>query len=283
MDAAAERLRENPDSRDRNRILVRAACRVGNLERARRLIDGWLERDGRDPEALAFLSDVLGRQGKREQAIRVLSGIADLRPDDAALHRRLALAFERAGMAERACSHRVALAEMMMDNASAVGAAVGCQQKLGRKGSAERLLAAVIDEETRESARQAAAGRAVGDGEEEAREELRLSASWVREADLDLSIITPGGVRLSWLGGRADVVASRVAEGGREQLGVRDVTDGSYVIEISRVGTGAGAPVQGRVTVRLLEDSRDLPFKLTGERAVLGRLTVVEKSRLAPR
>jgi pentatricopeptide repeat protein len=280
MEEAAQALRENPDSRDRHRQLVRALCRLGNVERARQVVDKWIERDRLDPEALTYLSDVVGRQGKRDQAIRLLSGIVDLRPDDRVLQQRLARAFERAGMAERACAHRVSLAEIDQDDARAVGAAVRCERELGNQAAAQRLLDALPDDEMRERVEEAAAGPAK---KESVKGALMLDARWSEDADVDLSLITPQGTRLSWLGGRVSVVGAQAREKGREELGLRFAGVGSYVIEVSRTDPDSTAPVSGKIAVEVLGVKRDLPFKLTSQRTAVGRVVVRRKSRLEPR
>ena len=121
-------LRAQPDSRDRHRSLVRALSRAGELERAEEVARDWIERDRLDPEALTYLSDVVGRQGKRELALRLLSGIVDLEPDNVTLQERMANAFERAGKAERACAHRVALAAIRPGDEDLVANAVRCER-----------------------------------------------------------------------------------------------------------------------------------------------------------
>jgi Flp pilus assembly protein TadD len=128
---AEQNLAAMPDSRDRHRIAVRALARAGNVSRALEVADAWIARDRMDPEALAARADLLARSGRRDEALRVLTGIVDLRPDDALLQERLANAFERAGQSERSCSHRVAMAEIDTTNADRVGAAVRLRARHG--------------------------------------------------------------------------------------------------------------------------------------------------------
>src|SRR5690606_38663369 len=158
LEQAEAELRAKPDSRDRHRAVVRAASRIGDLDRAEEVVHEWIERDKLDPEALTYLSDVLGRRGDREQALRVLSGIVDLEPDNKLLQERLANAFERAGMTERACAHRVTLAEIDSDDAATVARAVVCERVRKQDWSARRILEGLattpLREAVEESARQ---------------------------------------------------------------------------------------------------------------------------------
>ena len=99
----------SPDSRDRTRDYARALARAGRLDEALQTVEAWLTRDPNDVEALVLASDVVGRLGRSEESARLLSGVVDAEPGDAAMHERLALAFERAGRFEDACAHRLVL------------------------------------------------------------------------------------------------------------------------------------------------------------------------------
>lgn len=285
VDDAEAQLRQSPDSRDRHRTLVRALSRAGLLDRAREVAEDWVKRDRLDPEALTYLSDVLGRQGKREESIRLLSGIVDLQPDDATLQQRLAGAFDRAGMPERSCAHRVALAEIQSSEVDEVAAAVRCERGLGREEAAARILSAVPAADARQRAEQAAAQVA---SPNRLRGDLLLDASWQGGTDLDLSLVTPQGTRLSWMGGRTTVVGEDASRAGGERLGLRRTSTGSYVVEVSRANPGDTTPVTGSITVRVTMNgtltTHRIPFTLapTDARATAGRIDVVRRSRMVP-
>jgi hypothetical protein len=272
-------LRESPDSRDRHKALVRALSRAGELERAEEVAKAWIERDQLDTEALTYLSDVVGRSGRRDESIRLLSGVVDLRADDRALHERLASAFERAGMPARACAHRVSLAEIRGDDVTAQATAVRCERGLGRSDAADRLLGALTesslrDRVTRELASTVSPSRPRG--------EIMLDATWSGSADVDLSLVTPEGTRISWLGGRTTVVGEDGTRVGGEKLGLRRASAGSYLIEVNRVSTTDRTPITGRIQVRALEGNRTIPFTLSGDRVIVGRIDVTRESRNVP-
>lgn len=266
-----------PDSRDRHRDLVRALSRAGNLPRAAEIAEKWLGRDALDPEALTYLADVVGRQGKRDEALRLLTGIVDLRSDDRTLHERLARAFERAGMAERACAHRVALAEIAADDAAALGAAVRCERALGRPDSSRRLLESVSDTALRARAESASLA---GPPADRRTGEITLDATWSGGADVDLTLVTPQGTRLSWMGGRTSVFAQDAASASHELLGMGSATVGSYVIEVVRARSGDAMPISGTIQVNAYGTRRAVPFTLSGERVVVGRVDVRRESRM---
>ena len=285
VDEAEAQLRANPDSRDRHKALVRALSRAGLLDRAREIAEDWIERDRLDPEALTYLSDVLGRQGKREEAMRYLSGIVDLASDDVTLQERLANAFDRAGMPERACAHRVALAEIQASDAAKVAAAVRCERGLGREEAATRILANVPDAAARQRAEEEAQTTA---SPERVRGDLILDASWSGGTDVDLSLITPQGTRISWMGGRTTVVGEDASRAGRERLGLRRTSVGSYVVEVNRANPGDTTPITGTINVRVSMNGtlteRRIPFTLspTDARTTAGRVDIVRRSRMVP-
>jgi len=276
---AESALRLSPDSRDRHRDLAKALARAGDLDRAREVVESWIERDRLDPEALISLADVMARQGKRDDAVRTLSGIVDLRPDDVSLQERLAAAFEQAGLAERACAHRVALAEIRRSDADSAVAAMRCESGLGRAPSADRILTALGDETARERARVAAA---VPVRPTPVRGDLMLNATWSGGTDVDIALISPQGQRISWMGGRRGVVGEAGTNPGMERLGLRYTPAGSYAIEVSRAVTGDTTPVAGQVEVTVLGTRRSIPFTLTAERTVVGRVDVLRQSRMVP-
>jgi ferric-dicitrate binding protein FerR (iron transport regulator) len=276
---AEEELRLAPDSRDRHRAAVRALSRVGRLDRALEITESWISRDRLDPEALAARADVLGRMGQRDEAIRVLSGVVDLRPDDQALQERLASSLERAGDTERACASRVAIAESHLEDAALVGTAVRCERVAGFRSLSDALLAAVREERTR--------ARALDLADElpsapSTHRDLSVEASWSGAVDLDITIVAPDGTRLSWMGGRTTVVGRDAAAIGHETLGLRTATVGSYVIEIARTHLDDRRPITGELRIRSLDASRTVPFRLDHERVEVARARIRRESRLEP-
>jgi len=285
VEAAEAALRENPDSRDRHRALARALSRAGRIDEALASVQQWIERDERDPEALTLLADLVGREGERARAIRLLSGVVDLAPDNIVLQERLARAFARAGMPARACSHRVALAEIQSEDAEAVANAVRCERELGHGDAAGRWLSALADDDARTRAAELA-------GRPPARERVRtggagralaLDARWEGEVDVDLTVVTPQGTRLSWLGGRRTVRGEDGTTFGRESLGLRRASAGSYLLEVTRARADDHTPVEGTIRVRLFGESRTIPFRLDGEvRSSVARLVVERRTRIVP-
>ncbi len=275
--AAEAQLAEVPDSRERHRALVQALAYAGDLDRAFEIASRWLARDRLDPQALVYMADVLGRRGKRDDALRLLGGVVDLAPDDSALHERLAGAHERVGRLAQACGHRIALAAIRPGDARVAGAAVRCLRRLGRDADGALVLRGLPSDKLRVDAERAATATA-----DEARVtgELRLVARWDGGGDVDLSLVTPQGSRVSWMGGRDGVAALDVAATDGEQLGLRKLVKGRYLVEVARTGGGAATPVRGTVEITALGDTRTLPFELVGDHVVVGRIAVTMASKL---
>jgi hypothetical protein len=108
-----------------------------------------------------------------------------------------------------------------------------------------------------------------------------LDATW-SGPDVDLTLVTPEGTRLSWMGGRTSVVGEDATRRGSERLGLRRATNGSYYVEVVRADEER-APVRGSVVVNVLGERQTIPFELTGERAGIGRIDVVRRWRMERR
>lgn len=273
---AEQALQMAPDSRDRHRAAVRALSRAGNVSRALEVAEAWITRDRLDPEALIARADLLARSGHADEALRVLTGVVDLRPDDALLQERLVNAFQRAGREDRSCAHRVALAEIDTANVDRMGAALRCERALGRSSMANILLQSVREPSARERAERVASTiptppRTRGD--------LMVEASWPGGDDIDISLIAPDGSRISWMGGRTNVVALGPMSAGSESLGLRTASVGTYQIEVTRRGEGTHA-ISGQLRVRALESNQTIPFTISSGRSIVGRATVRREAQM---
>ena len=263
-------LAKSPDSREKHRALVQALAYAGEIDRAREIAGKWLERDKLDPQALGYQADLLGRDGQRELALRTLAGLIDLDADRPALHERMVRAYEAAGRMAQACSHRIALVALSPKDAAVAGASMRCLRSIGRDDDAQIVAKDLSDDKMRAAAEKAAtipvvAPKLGGD--------LVVNARWQATADLDISIVTPAGERVSWMGGRADVLVGDAASSDKEQLALKSIKRGNYLIEISRGGASTG-PIRGSIDVTVLGTKKSLPFELLGSRAVVGRLAI---------
>ena len=99
--------------------------------------------------------------------------------------------------------------------------------------------------------------------------ELVVDAHWDNGADLDISLVTPDGTRVSWMGGRADVVVADATSTAHEALALRNLKRGNYLVEITR-GMPSTQTVRGSLDIHALGLHRSIPFELTGARTVVG-------------
>ena len=156
------------------------------------------------------------------------------------------------------------------------GAAVRCLRSLGRDGDAELVLRAFSDDKARAAVEKAAtvtplATRVEGD--------LVIRAHWDNGADLDVSVVSPEGTRVSWMGGRADLVTADVTSREHEELAIKSLKRGNYLVEIGRGAPSSGA-VRGALDIAVLGVHRSLPFELVGDRLIVGRVSVALESHL---
>jgi hypothetical protein len=283
--AAAEgALAASPDSRDRTAELFGLYATAGRLGDARQIATRWAGRDALDPDALVARADLAAREGDRDRAIRILSGLVDVRPADRAAQTRLASLYDAAGDATLACEHRVALADLAPGEPKLVADAIACSRARGQAELASLLEAdapaKIRDAITRlvAAASSAAASALRGD--------VQLSAEWQGDGDVDLALVDAQGRRISWLGAttKGVTVTARDATSPRtESLGLVGLPQGSYVLEVTRAASSPSAgPVRGDVTLRLAGETRRVPFVLAGPRAELGTVRVFFTSRLVP-
>jgi Mg-chelatase subunit ChlD len=270
-----------PDSRQVTRDLFGLYAQHGRIDQASDTAQRWATRDALDPEALLARADVAARGGDRKLAVRILGSVVDIRPDDATLQNRLASLYEQLGDRGRACAHRVALAEQKADDLVAQAAAVRCARTEGMTDLADRILADVASD------KKAAVQKSIDNPPTvttDLRGDVRMDASWDAEADLDLALIDKNGQRLSWLGGGKAPVSFTAPTGLRsESLAFANLSAGSYVIEVNRTTPSPDqTPIRGTITLRVVGETRQIPFTLTGNRLELGRADVSYTSRLVP-
>jgi hypothetical protein len=282
--AAESAIASSPDSRDKTIDLFAMYSTAGRLGEAQELTAKWSGRDALDPDALTARADLAARQGDRDRAVRILGGLADVRPNDRAVQTRLAELQENAGNLGLACEHRLALADIAMSDAKLVADAVRCSRSQGMLDLASR-----IELDTTDKVREAMTRLLVAPNpaQRPLTGDVQVSAEWSGGADLDVALIDAQGKRTSWMGspGKATTTARDVTSQRNETLAVSALPQGNYVVEISRAG-GAGADaassIRGEVTLRLGGDVRKLPFTLAGSRAEVGTVRVFFTSRLVP-
>ena len=84
---------------------------------------------------------------------------------------------------------------------------------------------------------------------------------------------------MSWQGGRSDVAVNDATALDREELAVKTLRRGSYLLEITR-GDAARSAVRGTLDVTVLGVKKSLPFELTGTHVTVGRIDISLVSHL---
>ncbi len=254
---------------------------AGNLSQAKGLADKWSDKEPLDPEALTARADMAAREGNREQAIRILGSVVDVRPGDVNSQKRLARLHRWAGTPALGCRHSIAIAQLREKDAKLLAEAVRCAQSTGESQLGHDMLAAVDDKTRRAADKLLAKNKGQ---EDKLRGELRMEATWDSPVDLDISLIHPDGHRVSWLGAptKAVITARDVTNTGREGLALRGVKAGEYVIEIVR-GSGEGR-VRGSLSVVAPRKRQSISFELAPgvDRVTVGLVSLQWRSRLVP-
>jgi hypothetical protein len=281
--AAESSALSRPDSRTAQRDLFAQYALHGRLDRASEVAEKWASRDALDPDALVARADLAARQGDREGAIRILGGLADLRPDDASAQNRLAGLFDRALQPRLACGHRIALAEQRPTDVGAQAAAIPCARSTGFVELADRLLADV-PQDKRAAVDTALAKALTITPPVRLRGDVQIEAIWNAPVDLDVALVDKTGTRLSWLGaGKHTVTALGATDPGKESVGFVNLPTGDYVVEVSRARGSEGGAVSGTVTIRAAGGVlSSVPFVLTGGRAEVAHVKITMQSRLVP-
>ncbi len=278
--ALASRYREQSLSRSALKDAYVAYFLAGDLQPAAEMAELWSNKDPLDPDALTARADLAAQQGRREQAIRILGSVVDVRPADYKAQWRLARLHRWAGQPARGCRHSLAVAQLMLKDPKLVSEALACSREVGQITWVDDLLGALDPEVRREVQRLDPARRA----NEELSGDFRLQASWQgAKDDLDLVIVHPDGYRVSWLGAptQSVITAMDVQSVHREGLALRGAAPGRYAIELVRSAPTLG-PVRGSLEVRVGKTERSIPFVLEGDRVRVASADIRMQSRLVP-
>jgi hypothetical protein len=279
--ADAERaLAAAPDRRSNVKKAYSLYAISGDLGRASNLVERWVGKEPLDPDALTARADLAARRGDRELAVRMLGSVVDMRPDDVASQKRLARLYRWSGRADLGCRHAMAIAELRAADPKLLADALRC----ARTGNGARWASdalAMVDEKTARQATSLAAAAAPDDTR--LLGDLRVEATWLDDADLDLAILHPDGQRVSWLGAptRELINARDVLDRGREGLSLNGAKPGQYAIEIVRSG-GSSGTIRGELLVFAAGETRRVPFTLDGQRLTVALAEIKMVPRLVP-
>ncbi len=284
--SAEDQSKTAPDSRDRTIALYKALIASGRVGEALEVVSKWSQRDALDADAVLARADLAAMNGDRERSIRILSGLADVRPSDKAIQKRLITAFTQMGDTDLACQHRMALADLDTGDVTSVANAVRCSQDQGL-GELSRAFLDNASSQLRDkveaaarTAKLAEAPALVGD--------MRVAGTWTQGTDLDFALIDKNGKRLSWLGStvqNVNVSAKDASGTSGETLAISNLASGNYTLEVVRARGSSGSltPVTGEILLTMPGgETRKVPFTLNAARGEVGTVRVFFTSRLVP-
>ena len=246
-----QELARAPLSRDRHQRLYAVLARSGRGAEAMDVLEAWLRKDPRSPEALELLAEAAARLGQRQRAMRALGSLLDQTPANTALHRRMVAMHQAAGNTRLACAHRLSLGTLIPLHSRALAEAQDC-----REGFAPRPSSRPV------------------------RGRVSLRARWQGDLDLDLALVTPRGRRISWLANRRRLSFAHVTDAGREELAVSWLPAGRYRVEVVAAKGAAALPASGVLRVRAPGLNRRLRFTLTRGQTYVAELRIRSHSRL---
>jgi len=263
-----------PDSRDKLESLFGLVARRDNLEEARTVMSTWVSRDPLDVVATLRRAELAAREADRARALRVLTGALDGKPDDVALADGIAEVAARAGETKLSCAVRAVHAEARPNDVDAVARRVACLRDVG-----DAVLATATLDALTPAIRTAVEARAVTPWKPAAAwGDLVVEGAWSGGAELDLAIVDPKGVRLSWMS-PTGVRTSDATSTTRELLAVPWAGGGAWTVEVGRPSP-SDHPATGTITIRLLGETRSYPFALVGARTTVARVQIGWSSRL---
>ncbi len=273
LSAARAALLAAPDERNRHRELARLLSLQGDLDELEAVLTRWNERDPLDADAVAWRADLAARRGDRAGALRILTGAlaspTATSKETARLAQAAAETYERAHD-PAACALRVSVAELRPEDVEATARAVRCEEGLGHAKSAERLRRPFAG--PRQAALDAALAKLAAEKSDSARGDLVVSATWEGGEDVDLAIVDPTGARASVVSRLSGVHVVDPTGRGHEELGITNAKPGSFVVEVVRAARGGSLPISGSVKITSGGGQKQLPFVLTGDRVVVGRV-----------
>ncbi|MBK6459556.1 MAG: FecR domain-containing protein [Myxococcales bacterium] len=273
LSAARSALAAAPDERNKHRDLARLLAVQGELSELDDVLTKWNERDPLDADAIAWRADLSARRGDRAGALRVLTGAlasTTASPREASLVALAAAeAYERAHD-PAACALRITVSELRPGDVEAAARAVRCEEGLGHARSAMRLRKGF--QGAKLAALEAALARIGSEKADTARGDIVISANWEGADDLDLALLDPTGVRASFVSRLPGVHVVDPTGLGREELGVSNAKPGAFLVEVTRATRGAGRPISGTVKISSGGSVKQMPFVLTGDSVVVGRV-----------
>lgn len=247
IERRAKQLERDENNRQARLFYIRAFVRAGEVERAEREVNDWLETNPVDSEAIVQKAQLSSYQGRVEEALRLLASAVDASPRGEWIQTRIQAAYEARGDRALACAHaqsRVSIAsKTRVDNPLSCPMATG----LAPWGLNDDIV----------PAESSGADSAV-------RGNLVVTLSTEGDAEFEVLIIEPDGRILSSLSQRRRLRVEGMHDAGQRRIALPTLYRGTFKVRVVRVDSGK-TPAQASVTVQALRSTQKYDVELRGQ------------------
>jgi tetratricopeptide (TPR) repeat protein len=300
--ALRAKIERDPLSRKLRRDLVRHLIRFGQYREALTEAARWLEMDSANPAAVTYAADMMRLGGNLFDALRMYSGVLDLKPEARGIMEMLAAYFESHGLWKEAYPFRVSLSlTRQADFNAAAAMAVAAE----RAGYGAEALAAAGALTTRNATGRIALAKGVrlkkalkdavvamvsegrlpippgGAADAEARNaKLRIEARWNTSQNLDLWVSKRGEKFLGGSDSKARLVPGGSGTEG-EVFYMATADPGKYTVQVVCAESGGCDGASGTLEIRVHGTRRTIPFDLPDGLGTDVAIITVERRRAA--
>ncbi|MCP4678806.1 MAG: VWA domain-containing protein [Deltaproteobacteria bacterium] len=277
------RIEKEPLARKHRKNLVKQLLRVGKYGEARDQVATWRELDGANPTVLIYTADLMRLGGDVEGALRIYSGVLDVKPEDRKTMNMLASYLESKGRQAEAYPFRVSLNLVKPKNWKAAARRAIAAARVERWDDASRVALALIEEGRDGSPKLNKGVRLPRDLKEAVfrialREKppllfeaasrsdaksakFRFELEWNADVDLDLWVSSRRHRFLGGGGSGARLVEGRT-RGESEIVYMSNASQGLYKVQVVCAQPGGCGNVAGKLHIRAPSIRRTIPFVL---------------------
>lgn len=276
-----------PLRRSNHQRLLRHLARLGRVDDAVEAAESWRKIDPLSTSALRAYADNIARSGQRNRAVRMYASLAELQPNAATIHLRLAEAMEDLGRFDGAAAHYRAAAFLKGGKQTAVVQYLSCligarqlrlyeiESRRIKENPALRKVHQLVENLSpakdiisgTNSSQLASSRTTAGPGlnytsRRDLRGDLQIRLELPgAEADLDIAVIDPTGRRISGIW-RRDASSNFLTHPNTEQLAIHKLRVGNYHIVVSRTDREQKAALSGKLHIKAKNKRRTVPFRL---------------------
>ena len=264
IERRAKASQRDPSNRTKKMAHIRALMRGGRdyKDTTRQAIEGWLEMNPMDPEAVVLRGQVALNEGDIPTAMKWLASAPDAAARATWLQTRLHKAYTATGDQALACAHRVSLDDTKLRRPANSPDILSCASPTSDDALFDDVKASTPFAPARPV--KALSGRTV------------ITAEWSTPSDIDIIVIEPNGRPLSWMSQRKRIKVAGVRSLGYEQLAIPSTQSSTYGIKLVRAD-GESNPVDVKLTVKHGNDRRVINARLTDKIQEVAELSTRSK------